>query len=94
MILVRILRTGFPGSIGTGSLGVDSFIQLFKLGRDQLNFFRKPTWTAPNMAPTAGGGLAVAIEEGPVGGEPELPPQGILLQDGLAQRLGVGRKFR
>ena len=85
---------GTTGSIRTGSLGVDNFIQLLKPGRDRLNFFRKPTWMAPNMAPTAGGGLAVAIEEGPVGGEPELAPEGVLLQDGLAQRLGVGRKFR
>ena len=75
------------------NLCLDDLIHLFKLRWDGLDFFRKPTVAAIEMAAAAGGLLAVAVEESPVGGEPILLPEGVLFQDGLAQRLGVGRKF-
>ena len=66
--------------------------KLLDLRQDALYFLREPTVTTIEMAAAARLGLTVAVEKGPVGGEPILLPEGILFQDGLAQRLGVGQK--
>ena len=56
----------------------DGVFEFLEFGEDGLDFFGEPSVAAVDVAAAAGGLLAVAVEEGPVGGEPILLPKGIL----------------
>ena len=66
----------FPDDLPGFSL--DQAVHLFQLRNNGLHLLRKPAEAGVTVVAAAGGLLTVAVEEGPVGGEPILFPEGVL----------------
>ena len=64
---------------------MDLKICFIKQGQQALELTRKPADLVVAVVPAAGLGLAVAVEEGPVGGPPVLLPEAVFFQHGLSQ---------
>ena len=71
---------------------LDQAVHLFQLRNDGLHLLGKPAEAGVTVVAAAGGLLTVAVEEGPIGRQPELLPQPVFLKDSLAQFLGGNRK--
>jgi len=80
----------FPDDLPGFSL--DQAVHLFQLRNKGLHLLGEPAEALVEMVAAAGGLLTVAIEEGPIGRQPELLPQPVFLKDSLAQFLGGNRK--
>ena len=80
----------FPDDLPGFSL--DQAVHLFQLRNNGLHLLRKPAEAGVTVVAAAGGLLTVAVEEGPIGRQPELLPQPVFLKDSLPQFLGGNRK--
>ena len=80
----------FPDDLPGFSL--DQAVHLFQLRNNGLHLLRKPAAAGATVVAAAGGLLTVAVEEGPIGRQPELLPQPVFLKDNLPQFLGGNRK--
>jgi len=80
----------FPDDLPGFSL--DQAVHLFQLRNNGLHFLGEPAEAGVTVVPAAGGLLTVAVEEGPIGRQPELLPQPVFLKDSLPQFLGWNRK--
>ena len=77
-----------PGGSRSGFCrGVDLKVRLIEQGQQALELAGEPADPVVAVVPTAGLGLAVAVEEGPVCGSPVLLPETVFLQYGLPQVL-------
>ena len=68
--------------------GMDLVIRFIEQGQQALEFAREPADLAIPVVPAAGLGLAVAVEEGPVGWPPILLPEAVFFQDSLPEVFG------
>ena len=80
--LPRLFPDDLPG------FSLDQAVHLFQLRNNGLHLLGEPAEAGVTVVAAAGGLLTVAVEEGPIGRQPELLPQPVFLKDSLAQFLG------
>ena len=83
---LRLFADDLPG------FSLNQAVYLFQLRNNGLHLLGEPAEAGVTVVAAAGGLLTVAVEEGPIGRQPELLPQPVFLKDSLPQFLGGNRK--